>query len=97
MRVTEIQNEANHLLFLYFTSIGVIQRDSDAQDIDDKMNELAKEIKACKVRLNDYLNEEAKDVDLCKDYYDVINEGKEFVKDGISFIDRMLKIKKAEE
>ncbi|KMV66017.1 hypothetical protein M970_061170 [Encephalitozoon cuniculi EcunIII-L] len=90
MKITDLQNEINHLLFLYFTSIGVIQRDAGSSDVHDKMEELKREIDDCRKRITRLMDSEEADAELCSDYREVIAEGKEFVKDGLSFLDRFL-------
>lgn len=90
MRITELQNEANHLLFLYFTSIGVIQRDANSDDIEDKIHELRREIEECRERMLKYMEENVEKVKLRDDYEDIVAEGKKFVRDGFCFLDRML-------
>ncbi|ADM11722.1 uncharacterized protein Eint_061150 [Encephalitozoon intestinalis ATCC 50506] len=91
MKITDLQNEVNHLLFLYFTSIGVIQRDAGLGDIYDKMEELKREIDDCRKRIMRLMDSEEVDVELCNDYKEIITEGKEFVRDGLSFLDKLLK------
>ncbi|AFM98488.1 hypothetical protein KMI_03g05670 [Encephalitozoon hellem] len=91
MKITDLQNEVNHLLFLYFTSIGVIQRDAGLSDVYDKMEELKREIDDCRKRIIRLVDSEEADVELCSDYREIIAEGKEFVKDGLSFLDKLLR------
>jgi hypothetical protein len=91
MRISELQNEVNHLLFLYFTSVGVIQRDANEPDIREKMKDLVGEIRACKERIRMYMEEDEEDAVLCEDYEEVIAEGKEYIKDGLEFLDAAIR------
>jgi hypothetical protein len=91
MKISELQSEVNHLLFLYFTSIGVLQRDANEPDIEEKMGDLVKEMKACRERIRMYMEEENADAVLCEDYEEVIDEGREYVKDGLEFLDSILR------
>lgn len=90
MRITELQNEANHLLFLYFTSVGVLQRDADCTDIGSRMSELCREIGECRRRICRHMECGREWVVLCSDYEHAIEEGREFVRDGVCFLDRVL-------
>ena len=90
MRITDLQNEANHLLFLYFTSVGVIQRDAGTAGVHDRMDELRREISECRGRILGLLDGCEADVELCADYRQVAASGREFVCDGTSFLDRVL-------
>lgn len=94
MRVTELQNEVNHLVFLYFTSVGVIQRDAGSADISSKMDEMMREIGECRRRISEYMEDGPLEVELCDDYDDVVLEGREFIRDGFCFLDSMLKTNK---
>lgn len=90
MRITDLQNEINHLLFLYFTSIGVIQRDAGTAGVHDRMEELRREIEECRRRVARLMDAEEADASLCEDYREVAASGREFVLDGMSFLDKLL-------
>lgn len=90
MNLGELQAEINHLLFLYFTSVGSIQRDASNADIGNSLNELTGEIERCKARINRLLSEEPATRTLPDDFYGIIEEGKAFVDDGLYFINRIV-------
>lgn len=91
MNLAELQNEINHLLFLYFTSIGAIQRDAGSPDISKSMDDLVSEIIQCKKRISAQLQGEEHEVQLPEDFDAVVDEGREFVEDGLYFIDEIVK------
>lgn len=43
--ITKLQSEFNNLYYHYFTTIGVLQRDYNKENINDAMLELSKNIK----------------------------------------------------
>lgn len=90
MDLSELQTEVNHLLFLYFTSVGSIQRDVSNANIGDSLSGLVEEIKRCKTRINLLLSEEPATTALPDDFYGIIEEGKAFVDDGLHFINQIV-------
>ncbi|KAI5169814.1 hypothetical protein PAEPH01_1019 [Pancytospora epiphaga] len=90
MDLGKLQVEVNHLLFLYFTSIGSIQRDAGEADIENRMGELIEEIKKCKSRIDALLAENVSKEVLPDDFYEVIENGKVFVDDGLYFINKIV-------
>jgi hypothetical protein len=90
MNINDLQNEINHLLFLYFTSIGVIQRDYDSAEINKTMDELIIEIRNCKDRIDLYLDSDVEDKKLPQDFNSRLNAARAFVEDGFSFIDHLI-------
>lgn len=89
MNLSSFQNEVNHLLFLYFTAIGVIQRDIDKGDIQAEMDALLAEIKRCRDSLHSYLDDLHADQELCLEHKDIVEEARAFVDDGLCLIDRI--------
>jgi len=90
MRATELQNEVNHLVFMYFTSIGVVQRDAGEDDIHTKMNDLTDEIRRCRERIGELMHEDMAKEHIRDDYNKIIAEGREFIKDGMCFLDAIV-------
>ncbi|KAM0672116.1 hypothetical protein CWI42_070240 [Ordospora colligata] len=90
MRTTELQNEINHLVFMYFTSIGVIQRDSGQSDICVKMNDLIGEIRRCREKIRELMCEHTVEEHIRDDYSKIIADGKDFVEDGMCFLDAIM-------
>lgn len=90
MNLSDFQNEVNHLLFLYFTSIGVIQRDSDKESINKEMEMLVEEIAHCKNKIDRYLDGEREYLKLPEDYKKQISKAKQYFKDGMEFIDKIM-------
>ncbi|WUR02639.1 uncharacterized protein VNE69_02161 [Vairimorpha necatrix] len=66
MDVTSLQVEINHLVFLYFTSLGVLQRDSMSENIKETMTDLQVELKKCIERINNFLKEDNQEETLNK-------------------------------
>lgn len=89
MNLSSFQNEVNHLLFLYFTAIGVIQRDINNEHIQAEMDALLAEIKRCKDSLYSYLDGSITDPEPFLDHGDVIEDARAFIDDGLSLIDRI--------
>lgn len=79
----EIRSEINHLLYLYFNSIGVIQRDCAKDSIHAQIEEMAAEIKTCAKRICGTLDAascaQKKDADAPAD--------KQTLGDGLAFVD----------
>lgn len=92
MDLHALQNEVNRLLFLYFTSIGSIQRDAGLPDVGKSMGELVAEIARCKERIDMLLEDEGALVSLPGDFDAVIDEAREFMCDGLCFIDKIVKM-----
>jgi len=90
MDLQALQNEINHLVYLYFTTIGVIQRDVDKDDIGSTMESLFDEIKSCRANLDRLLECTAfQPKEENKDKEKIIREAKDFIEDGLYFIDRI--------
>lgn len=53
---TKLRNEVNHLLYLYFNSVGVIQRDYDREGIETQVQEMCSEIRSSKDRIYSHLD-----------------------------------------
>jgi hypothetical protein len=85
----DLQNEVNKLLFHYYNSIGLIQRDFQNADIDAITNTLLEEIKASKKRIDEYLAEDLKEIEMIHDYERIIEEGENYVKDATYLIDAL--------
>lgn len=51
----DLRNETNHLLYLYFNSIGVMQRDYDHEDILEQVDTMCREIRSCQKRIHEIL------------------------------------------
>ena len=92
MRLQELQNEINHLLFLYYTSIGSIQRDAMDPGVEQSMEDLATEFIRCKERIDGCLDDGEDLPAMPDDFQRVIEEGKAFMSDGLCFIDEILKM-----
>jgi len=92
MKINELQAEINHLLFLYYTSIGVLQRDAMSEDVNiyDSIGALIDEILACFKRIETYFETSIAPVEYPSDYFQVIEDGKEYVKDGLAFIEKII-------
>ncbi|KAI5149653.1 hypothetical protein ENBRE01_1035 [Enteropsectra breve] len=91
MRIDDLQMEINHLMFLYYTIIGVIQRDSSTGTVYSSIEELCDEIVKCKERLDTLLqdNRETQSMpDLGVDK--ILKDAKEFLKNGTAFIDKII-------
>lgn len=92
MDLHALQNEINHLLFLYFTSVGSIQRDASLPSVNKSMNDLVEEIVKCKKRIDRLLDDRGALKSLPDDFEEVVNEGKEFISDGLYFIDKIVRM-----
>lgn len=90
MNLEALQNEINMLMYLYFTAIGVIQRDVDSEDIENIMKSLVEEIKGCKLSLDRILSETNHPIiQENKNKESIIEEAKIFISDGLFFIDKI--------
>lgn len=87
MDVTSLQCEINHLLFLYYTSIGVIQRDYAASTIDTSIDALVSEIAACRARIESYLNGAAASILPLEGSAETIESAREYFEDAQALID----------
>lgn len=90
MDLTSLQCEINHLLFLYYTSIGVLQRDYDKPGIEKSMGDLLQEISQCKERIDTYFRSGCTIPEIETEYLQTIKEAKEYKDDADSFIDALL-------
>ncbi|KAM0680979.1 hypothetical protein GINT2_000761 [Glugoides intestinalis] len=90
MNLHEFQKEINNLLLLYYTSIGVIQRDCDNEDIKDTMKILSEDIKQCRKRLKAFLDENEDNVKILENYEDIVMRCKNFIEDGNYIIDKII-------
>ncbi|KAI4293228.1 hypothetical protein PAPHI01_2502 [Pancytospora philotis] len=90
MDQTALQNEINHLLFLYFTAVGVIQRDAHLLAVHKHIDSLVDEIARCKERIDALLETSAAEESLPEDFAETIEQGRSFVEDGRCFIDRII-------
>lgn len=91
MDLSSFQNEVNHLLFLYFTSIGVIQRDAENEDIEIQMEALLNEILKCKNTLYNFLNDPTiKPMEHNTDKDEILDNAKRFIEDGLCLIDKII-------
>lgn len=79
----DLRNETNHLLYLYFNSIGVMQRDYGNEDILEQVDTMCKEIRSCQKRINDIL-----DSVVCENTVDTMCEPQSncVLQDGIEFV-----------
>ena len=87
MDIHGLQAEINHLLFLYFTSVGSIQRDAGTPENERGMRELVREIAECRARIRRILEPEPGAPAALDDYAAVIEQGKAYIADGMAFID----------
>lgn len=88
MNLTSFQNEVNHLIFLYFTAIGVIQRDASKENIQEEMDALLAEIRRCRATLYLYLDDTGPDQAPPLEYKVTIEEARAFIDDGLRLIDK---------
>ena len=79
----DLRNETNHLLYLYFNSIGVIQRDYSKEDILEQVDAMCKDIRSCQRRIYeilDKINGEYIEQAACETQYNCnLQDGLEFV------------------
>ena len=90
MDLTSLQCEVNHLLFLYYTSIGVLQRDYNDPTLDQSMDELLKEIVECKRRIDRYFSDGCHVENVSNDLKSVLEAGKIYREDALAFIDDVI-------
>jgi hypothetical protein len=90
MLVTELQNEINHLVFLYFTSIGVLQRDSKHEEVSQNIRDLQAELRECFKRILTILEDDEKIEMLHKDSEEIIAKSKQYLDEGFAFLDSII-------
>ena len=90
MKITNLQNEINHLVFLYFTSIGVLQRDCHLETAQEIRLNLQKEIQDCLNRVNNILEDDDTIEYLKDNSEDVLKYSKEYLDEGYDFLDYLL-------
>lgn len=80
----ELRNEVNHLLYLYFNSVGVLQRDYSREDIAEQVQAMSREIKNSKDRIYGMLDQVEKKAESVpgEDLPD-----REVLRDGLEFLD----------
>jgi hypothetical protein len=84
--LAELQNEINHLLFLYFTAIGVIQRDCKEEHTKEVViPELVKNIKECRARICSMLDNQPK---VEPEIPDNLEDDTAYLEDWIAFISK---------
>ena len=91
MDLDEFQKEVNNLLFLYYNSIGVIQRDFLKEDIESTMESLLNDLKVCKAKIDFFLENKVEVKKIDENYEKIIKEGEMFVSDGLFLIDELTK------
>lgn len=90
--ILDLQKKINHLLYCYFTAVGVIQRDCYDDEVYNTMDVLIQEIKATRKAIDDHLNEtpeerNVNDLDVAK----VIEKTEKHLENGRALIDHILK------
>lgn len=90
MLVTELQNEINHLVFLYFTSIGVLQRDSKHEEVSQNIEDLQVELRECFRRILKILNDEEEKETIHKNSEEIIRKSKQYLDEGYAFLDSII-------
>lgn len=93
MIITHLQNEINHLVFLYFTSIGVLQRDYNSPDIKKIMADLQDEINLCFKRIKKYSEMNFKEVGVDCRAIAVLEYAKDYLEEGYEFLDWLIDLK----
>lgn len=89
MNLSSFQNEVNHLIFLYFTAIGVIQRDANKENIQAEMDALLAEIVKCRTSLYLYLDKLDSDQVPSLEHESIIEDARAFIDDGLHLIDKV--------
>eukprot|EP00866_Antonospora_locustae_P001586 jgi/Antlo1/1586/738 len=79
----DLRNETNHLLYLYFNSIGIMQRDYGNEDILEQVDTMCKEIRSCQKRIHEIL-----DRIVCENTENTVCEPQDsrVLQDGIEFM-----------
>lgn len=90
MNLHELQNEINKLLFHYYNTIGLIQRDCINENVDELLEALRKDLKDCKTRLDSMLDDGNNEVELLSDLQEIIRESENFIEDGKYIIDKIV-------
>lgn len=75
---------------MYYTSIGVIQRDCGNENIEETMKTLSEDIKECRKRLKGFLDEKDDDVKVLENSEEIIVKSKNFIDDGNYIIDKII-------
>lgn len=89
MSLDELQKEINNLLYFYFNSIGVLQRDFNDPKIESTMDLLLHDLKNCKARIDLLLSLDLKEESILENSNEIIKEGEDFVSDGMYLIDKI--------
>lgn len=90
MIITHLQSEVNHLIFLYFTTIGVLQRDADSPEIDKIKEDLHHEVKKCLERTKKYSEMNIKEVKISDKLEFTLNYAKDYLSEGYEFLDWLI-------
>ncbi|EOB14365.1 hypothetical protein NBO_28g0004 [Nosema bombycis CQ1] len=90
MIITHLQSEVNHLIFLYFTTIGVLQRDADSPEIDKIKEDLLNEVKKCLERTKKYSEMNIKEVKVSDKLEFTLNYAKDYLSEGYEFLDWLI-------
>lgn len=90
MIITHLQNEINHLVFLYFTSIGVLQRDFNSPEIQKIMSDLQGEMEMCFGRIKKYSEMEIKGVKVDERAEMVLEYARDYLEEGYEFLDWLI-------
>lgn len=94
MDIELLQNEVNRLLHLYFTTIGILQRDALDDQIENTITQLLENIMTCKSNIESYLMNKKVKKDLgIYNEKEQVERIKEFIRDGEEFIDKITEMK----